>query len=74
MSPPGGAPRSGSSRSLTPDLARGLMLLVVISVFPFMTGVWAARRRLLEEPDRHRSLLRRLAAGGITAAVLGALP
>ncbi|MFI6576181.1 DUF418 domain-containing protein [Nocardiopsis sp. NPDC050513] len=49
-------------------------LLVAISVFPFMIGVWAARRRLLEEPDRHRSLLRRIAAFGITAAVLGGIP
>lgn len=49
-------------------------LLVAISVFPFLIGVWAARRRLLEEPERHRSFLGRVAAVGIPAAVLGGIP
>ncbi|WP_017595669.1 DUF418 domain-containing protein [Nocardiopsis potens] len=49
-------------------------LMISISVFPFMVGVWAARRRLLEEPERHRALLRRTALFGIGAAVLGGLP
>ena len=34
----------------------------------------AARRRLLDEPERHRALLRRVAVGRIVAAVLGGLP
>ncbi|WP_017557239.1 DUF418 domain-containing protein [Nocardiopsis baichengensis] len=51
-----------------------LPLLIVISVFPFMAGVWAARRRLLDEPGRNRALLVRLAAIGIPAAVLGGVP
>ncbi|GGK04570.1 hypothetical protein GCM10010123_38150 [Pilimelia anulata] len=41
---------------------------------PFVLGLWAGRRRILEEPDRHRTLLRAAAALGIGAAVLGAQP
>jgi hypothetical protein len=37
-------------------------------------GAWAARRRLLDEPERHRSLLVRTAVAGIAAAVLLGLP
>jgi uncharacterized membrane protein YeiB len=37
-------------------------------------GAWAARRRVLDEPERHRRLLVRVAVAGITAAVLGGLP
>lgn len=46
-------------------------MLVMISVFPFLIGVWAARRRLLEEPELHLALLRRIAGAGIPVAVLG---
>ncbi|MDA8369072.1 MAG: DUF418 domain-containing protein [Nocardiopsaceae bacterium] len=49
-------------------------LMITISVFPFMVGIWAARRRLLEEPQQHRALLRRVAVWGIGAAVLGGIP
>ncbi|GAB3464427.1 DUF418 domain-containing protein [Streptomonospora sediminis] len=51
-----------------------LPLMVAISVFPFLVGVWAARRRLLEEPEHHLPLLRRVAVWGIAAAVLGGIP
>jgi len=37
-------------------------------------GAWAARHRLLDEPGRHRGLLRRVAAGGLAGAVLAGLP
>jgi uncharacterized membrane protein YeiB len=37
-------------------------------------GAWAGRRRLLDEPARHRGLLGRLAVAGLAAAVLGGLP
>jgi uncharacterized membrane protein YeiB len=37
-------------------------------------GAWAARRGLLDEPERHRPLLRRVAVVGLTAAVVGGLP
>jgi uncharacterized membrane protein YeiB len=36
--------------------------------------VWAARRRLLEEPERHRPLLLRIAVLGVGLAVAGGLP
>ncbi len=41
---------------------------------PFLVGLWAGRRRLLEEPSRHRVLLGSTAVVGIGAAVLGAQP
>jgi uncharacterized membrane protein YeiB len=41
---------------------------------PFLLGIVAGRRRLLEEPGRHRMLLRVVAVGGIGAAVAGGLP
>jgi uncharacterized protein len=37
-------------------------------------GAWVARRRLLDEPERHRLLLTRVAVGGIAVAVVGGLP
>ena len=43
-------------------------------VTPFLVGLWAGRRRLLEQPQRHRALLTTTAVVGITAAVLGAQP
>ncbi|MEU3307704.1 DUF418 domain-containing protein [Nocardiopsis sp. NPDC055551] len=50
------------------------VLMLGISVLPFTVGVWAARRRLMEEPERHLRFLRRVALVGIVAAVIGALP
>lgn len=49
-------------------------LLLVTSVFPFVVGVWAARRRVLEHPQEHLTLLRRVAGIGIPLAVVGGLP
>ncbi len=37
-------------------------------------GAWAARRRLLDEPEKHRLLLVRVAVAGIGAAVVLGLP
>ncbi|GAB3714729.1 DUF418 domain-containing protein [Nocardiopsis nanhaiensis] len=50
------------------------VVMLLTSVFPFLVGVWAARRRLLEEPERHLGFLRKVALIGIPAAVLGAVP
>jgi uncharacterized protein len=48
------------------------------TVLPFIVivwlGIWAARRRLLEEPIAHRTLLRATAAIGLTISVVGAIP
>lgn len=49
-------------------------LMLCISVFPVAIGIWAARRHLLEEPQRHLPLLRRIAAYGIGTSVLCAIP
>lgn len=39
-----------------------------------LLGFWAARRRILEEPDAHLPLLRRTAVFGIAVGWLGGLP
>ncbi len=52
---------------LVPMEALGLLV-------PFLLGIVAARRRLLEEPAHHRALLAVVAAIGIGAAVAGGLP
>lgn len=44
-----------------------LIILVIL-------GYMAANARLLEEPDRNRPLLTRVAVGGVTASLLGAVP
>jgi len=50
-------------------------LLQAFSVFAAVAiGAWAARRRLLDEPERHRRLLVRIAIAGIAVAVAGGLP
>ncbi|MGC5628532.1 DUF418 domain-containing protein [Georgenia sp. Z1344] len=38
---------------------------------PMLVGVWAGRRRILERPEAHLSLLRRTAGVGITVGLLG---
>ncbi|MBL7495182.1 DUF418 domain-containing protein [Frankia sp. CNm7] len=43
-------------------------------ITPFAVGLWAGRRRILEQPESHRALLRVTASVGIGAAVLGAQP
>ena len=39
-----------------------------------LIGFWAARNRVIEEPDRHRRLLRNTAFFGITLGLSGSLP
>jgi len=43
-------------------------------ICPYVVGLLAGRRRVLEEPERHRTLLAVTAAVGIGVAVLGAQP
>ncbi|MHA6631502.1 DUF418 domain-containing protein [Pseudonocardia sichuanensis] len=46
-----------------------------MSVFAAVAlGAWAARRRILDEPERHRPLLARVAVAGLAAAVAFGLP
>ncbi|MDQ4092759.1 MAG: DUF418 domain-containing protein [Actinomycetota bacterium] len=73
------------SMSITDPLAAAairaiewIQLTVVLSVFSLvpalLVGVWAARRRLLDEPERHRPLLIRVAVLGVGLAAVGGLP
>ncbi|WP_017587683.1 DUF418 domain-containing protein [Nocardiopsis ganjiahuensis] len=39
-----------------------------------LIGMWAARNRILEEPERHRTLIRRVAVFGTALGLAGALP
>ena len=41
---------------------------------PYLLGLWAGRRRILERPGEHRRLLTIVAVTGIAAGVLGAQP
>jgi uncharacterized protein len=41
---------------------------------PFLLGLWAGRRRILEPPREHRRLLGVVAVTGITVGILGAQP
>jgi uncharacterized protein len=70
---------------LPPDLLTMIVDRPVVSLYiaalgpigffsPFVIGLWAGRRRILEQPARHRKLLRTTAGLGIGAAVIGAQP
>jgi uncharacterized protein len=70
---------------LPPDLATQLAdrppVLAFIALLgpigfacPYLLGLWAGRRRVLEQPERYRRLLVAVAAVGVTVAVLGAQP
>jgi uncharacterized membrane protein YeiB len=70
---------------LPPDLVTMLSDRIVAQPFimllgpigfacPFLVGLWAGRRRILEETERHRRLLLVTAIVGIAVAVLGAQP
>jgi uncharacterized protein len=57
------------------EWAGGVLISSMIAVAGAVgLGAWAARRRLLDDPARHRSLLGRVAVIGLAAAVLGGLP
>ncbi|GFJ94106.1 DUF418 domain-containing protein [Phytohabitans rumicis] len=47
---------------------------VVPFIFIVWLGIWAGRRRILEDPAAHRVLLRRTAIGCLAITLLGALP
>lgn len=80
---------AGFSNSPNPSLAAGSYLesaelrlgewpIHTLTILPFVVivwlGVWAARRGVLENPERHLRLLRWTAVGGIAIAVVGGLP
>ncbi|WND35019.1 DUF418 domain-containing protein [Streptomyces sp. BB1-1-1] len=49
-------------------------LFAVVSLGPFLIGARVARQRVLEEPGRHRAMLRRVALWGTALSVVGGLP
>ncbi|MFW5417789.1 DUF418 domain-containing protein [Nocardiopsis sp. CNT-189] len=51
-----------------------LVFMLFATAFPFLVGMWAGRRRLLERPGPYLPLLRRTAAIGVPVAVAGGLP
>lgn len=48
--------------------------ILLPSILFVWVGAWAARRRILEEPEKHRTLLRVGLIGGFGIAIAGALP
>ncbi|MEU5874675.1 DUF418 domain-containing protein [Glycomyces sp. NPDC047369] len=47
----------------------------LVSILPaFALGIWAARRRILDEPGRHRRLLTRTALWGTVISLIGGTP
>ncbi|MDQ5856028.1 MAG: DUF418 domain-containing protein [Actinomycetota bacterium] len=82
---PEGAESFLPSMSITDPLAAAairaiewIQLTIVLSVFSLVSavalGVWAGRRRLLDEPEQHRPLLVRVAVLGVGLAAAGGLP
>ncbi|MBR8743737.1 DUF418 domain-containing protein [Nocardiopsis sp. MG754419] len=52
-----------------------ILPIAALSMVPsVLIGIWAGRMRVLEQPDRYRSLLRRTVLLGFPVAVLGAQP
>ncbi len=53
-------------------------VIMNVTLFPValavLAGVWAGRRRLLEEPDRNLPLLRRIVTIGLPISIFGAIP
>ncbi|GAB3746135.1 DUF418 domain-containing protein [Microlunatus parietis] len=53
-------------------------VIINVTLFPValavLVGVWAGRRRLLEEPERNLGLLRRIIAVGLPVSIVGAVP
>jgi uncharacterized protein len=64
------------ARSLADRLAEWPVHTSTVLPFIFIVwlGIWAARRRILENPAAHTVLLRRVAVVGLGITVLGALP
>ncbi|GAB3751017.1 DUF418 domain-containing protein [Microlunatus parietis] len=52
----------------------GLVIGVVLVLPAVILGIWAARRRLLEQPERHRRLLLGIGVGSTLVALAGAVP
>ncbi|HSK91392.1 MAG TPA: DUF418 domain-containing protein [Euzebyales bacterium] len=74
-----GAHETSYLRSVVVRLSSWVALLFVNAfgvVLPvaMLLGMWAARRRIIEDAGRHLRLLRDVAVGGFTVGLVGALP
>ena len=59
----------------TLEWVHGSIIGAIFSLVPaLLLGVWAARRRMLDEPEWHRHVLQRIAALGVGLAAVGGLP
>ncbi len=57
------------------EWVHGSIIGAIFSLVPaLLIGVWAARRRLLDEPQQHQRLLLRVAVLGVSLAAVGGLP
>jgi uncharacterized protein len=57
------------------EWVHGSIIGAIFSLVPtLLLGVWAARRRLLDEPQQHRRFLLRVAVLGVGLAAVGGLP
>ncbi|MFI9550391.1 DUF418 domain-containing protein [Nonomuraea endophytica] len=79
------APKGDTPAAMADPIAALVMRLIgwigmtptyfAASVVPaFLFGIWAARRRVLEDPAAHRDLLTRVAVVGTAVAVAGGAP
>lgn len=49
-------------------------LMIASGMFPFLIGIWAARKKMLDEPDKHLPFLKKVATYGIIGGILGGIP
>ncbi|WP_327587609.1 DUF418 domain-containing protein [Nonomuraea sp. NBC_00507] len=79
------APRGDTPAAMAEPVAAMVMRVIgwaamtptyfAVSVVPaFLFGIWAARRRLLDEPGAHRASLSRIAVIGAGVSVAGGVP
>jgi uncharacterized membrane protein YeiB len=64
----------GVGGRLSDWLTFGIPTALFLAAPPVLLGAWAARRRILDEPERHRRLLLRVTVIGLGLGYLGGLP
>lgn len=76
--PPDGSMLPADLAQMVTDRAAAIPFIALLGPIgfaaPFLIGLWAGRRRLLERSEEHGRLLRITATAGIAAALLGAQP
>ncbi|MFF1821850.1 DUF418 domain-containing protein [Kribbella sp. NPDC058245] len=56
------------------SISFGAPILAVSAAGAFLFGIWAARRKLYEQPEQHEQTLRRMVAIGVPLSFLGGVP